>query len=90
MKNSDTIREMIHGEKGKIENVKMSEEYSKLLQSFIDVDKEMKEKLKNSPEMLEKYNKAIDAFWAYSSEESTCFYIEGFRFGVLLGLEIAN
>lgn len=65
-------------------------EYEKYLNRLVEHDDKMREELKNLPELLKHYIKTIEACEATHYEEVITRYADGFRLGVLLGLDISE
>ena len=82
------IKQMFYGKKGNCDNIKPTKRYKKLLEIAIACEDDLKAKLNSSPKLLELYLKAIDAVEILNEETVTAHYIEGFKLGVLLGLEL--
>ncbi|MDE6398652.1 MAG: hypothetical protein K2L51_04965, partial [Clostridiales bacterium] len=62
--------------------------YWELLKVFTQLDEEMRALLASQTETLAKYDKTVEAVFAQEIELSELHYAEGFRFGMLLGMEI--
>ena len=84
------IKDMYEKRRGHYESVVHGEEYQKCLDEVIKCDDEMREALKKHPKLLELYQKSTNALDALSVAEEDDYYIEGFKFGVLMGLDIAG
>lgn len=84
------IEEMCFGLRGTYESVRTSGKYSQLMDKVCEVDNKLTEKLKNDKAAEELYKQFKDAIDEASCEECETFYKEGFRFGVLLGLDISE
>lgn len=84
------IDEMCFGLRGTYESVRTSEKYFRLMDKVCKADNKLIEKLKDDEDAAKLYEQFKDAIEEASSEESKTFYKEGFRFGVLLGIEISE
>ncbi len=84
------IRDMYEKRRGHYESVPHGEEYDKCLEELVKCDDEMREALKENPKLLQLYKKTTDALDALSIVCEDEHYIEGFKFGVLMGLDIAG
>ena len=84
------VEDMYEMKRGNYGSVEQSEQYKKCLDEVIKCDDEMREALRKYPKLLELYKKATDALDALSVVCADDHYIEGFRFGALMGLDIAG
>ena len=80
------IREIFHGKRGQMETMQVfSEAYQEAANERCDAYDAMKEKF--DPEQLElqqKFSDAQDDVWY---EEVNYYFVEGFKLGVLIGIE---
>lgn len=90
MKTKSAIRQMFNSEKGTFESVYMTAEHQKLLSEVVNFDDELRAKLSTKPELLKLYTKTNDTIEAMHCESEENHYVEGFKFGLLMGLEIAT
>lgn len=90
MKRKSAIMQMHYCERGSYEDVPCSNEYFKLLDEYVKNDSEIRVKLSEFPNLLELYKKANDSLEILNCESEDNHYLEGFRFGVLIGLDIAT
>ena len=87
MKNS-AILQMFYGKRGSLSSIEPTDKYQELLKNAVRYEKEFLEKLKQYPELLA-FFQLVDASAAAAYDESVrMYYTEGFRFGLLMGLEI--
>ncbi|MBR2441682.1 MAG: hypothetical protein IKB20_01220 [Clostridia bacterium] len=84
------IRDMYEMRKGNYDSILQSEEYQKSLDEVIKCDDEMRKALKKNPKLLALYQKATSALDTLCVVGADDHYIEGFKFGVLMGLDIAG
>ena len=84
------IRDMYEKRRGNYESIPLNSEYEKLSREYDKIEEEFLGRFGNIPDLTKSYNKAIDAFMDMEIEYANCHYLEGFRFGVLMGLEIAG
>ena len=82
------ITKLFYGLKGS-EQITLSEEYKKRLNEVVKQDDKMLTLLKTSPELLSQYRKATDALDNLNSVGCDDYYVEGFKTGLLLGIEVA-
>ena len=90
MNNYSAIKEMYYGRRGDGQLIKPDEGYHMHASKLSDIAERLKEKLKEDPESLKLLE---ELFWVSAGAESAAVdkhYREGFSFGVLLGLEIAD
>ena len=90
MEIESTILQMFHGVRGQSEHVTASKKYWQLLNEARKSDDAFREKLKISPDLIESYEKVIDDLNLMHCELLDNYYREGFRFGVLMGLDISG
>ena len=77
---------MYYGLRGQADNMRMSEEEHRLLKEFIAKEEEFEKTL--TPEQIKMYE---DTQWASEDvnvESCGRCFAEGFRFGVLMGMDI--
>lgn len=67
------------------ENIRLTEQGRKLLKQVSDAYNELSKRL--SPEQFQLYNKLDDAIEEEHSEELDNYFTEGFRLGLLIGIE---
>ena len=90
MKRKSAIMQMHYCERGSYEDVPCSNEYFKLLDEYVKNDSEIRVKLSEFPNLLELYKKANDSLEILNCESEDNHYLEGFKFGLLMGLEAAE
>ena len=90
MKNQSVIRDMFFGKQGNMDAIKSSRAYKEKLAVTVALDKELQTKLADLPELADLYEKFSDAVLDENSENVLDYYTAGFRFGLLLGLEVAK
>jgi len=84
------IREMLRGKTGSFERIKNSPEYFELLDIAVKREAEFKAKLVKHNKLTELYSNASIAIDKLNCESEVSHYTEGFKFGLLLGLEVAG
>lgn len=82
------ILQMFDGERGCHEFVKPSREYFDILNDASNLYDKMLEKLKNDPELLNLFKKFDDKMEMLNCQSNDEFYLEGFRFGAQVGIDI--
>jgi len=85
-----TIRQMFFGERGNCNAVKPSKEYKEILSELIINEHKLKKRLQTTPAVFKLYRKISDIVSRLSCESETTNFVEGFRFGVLLGIELVQ
>ena len=90
MNKKSAIYQMYYGEKGYYENMKPSAEYLSLLNKVCESEEVLYKKLKHSPKLLNCVKTHFDNFSDMHSQELFDNYKEGFKFGVLMGMEIVS
>jgi hypothetical protein len=83
------IKEIFYGQRG-IEFVPQGEEYSAKLEALVLAEEEMEQKTKELPEWKALFEKVKSAFEDLGVNECDAYYFEGFRLGVLVGLDVAG
>ena len=90
MKKYSAILEMYNGRKGDGQHIQPNEEYQEQANKQAEIAEKLEEKLKRDKEGLELLEQL---FWASAGMESAAaeqHYREGFAFGMLIGLEVAD
>ena len=73
-----------------VEDIKRDGEDEKLLDEIIKYDDMIREKLSIIPEFKELYIKATDAINNYYDKRISVYYVEGFKLGFKMCLEIIS
>lgn len=84
------IEELYLGKRGRFDQIKNSDNYTDALDGVIEIQEKFFAELKKYPELAEIYEKLEKQQGRANSEEAFDFYSEGFRFGFLLGLDVAG
>lgn len=84
------LKEMYYGNRGQYDTVIIEKAHLKILDTIVECDDMLRDKLKERPELLEIYNKFDDALSELNSIENENFYIEGFKFGFLMAIDVFN
>ena len=82
------IMQMFYGERGHCDLVPCSQEYFRLLNIAAENSNILKEKLKEFPDLLKLYEITNDSIEAMHCESVDNHYLEGFRFGLLMGIDV--
>lgn len=84
------LDQLVNGVRGSFDKVPVSEEYKKCLDTSIERDKKMRELLAPTHDLLTQYIDTIDSLGRAHAACISDLYMEGLRFGILLGLDIAK
>ena len=90
MKRNSTIMKMYYGKCGNSECIPRSEEYSRLLDEVIENDNEIRKQLRKYSDLLALYEKTNNSINAMYAEAMNHYYFEGFRFGILMGIDVMD
>lgn len=78
------IKEMINGRRGQIDMIRVPDN-ERLTEEIQDTHVRLKEEL--NPELFTVFKKHVDALYINFSEEADFYFSEGFKLGLLLGIE---
>lgn len=78
------IKDIFYGFRGHVETMKMPKDENKSI-SICNIYEELKEKL--TPELLALHQKLVDTLENNWSEEIDFYFTEGFKLGILIGIE---
>lgn len=81
---------MLYGKRGNCQLIEYTAEYEQVRQKYYETEETFAAKLKELPEIEDLYRNVLDQYIAVNSEMQDIFYSEGFRFGVLIGLDVAG
>lgn len=90
MKKQSMIMEMFNGNRGRYDQIPMADEYWGLMNAAEEQESEFLAALGKRKELIELFQKTknrIEDMWA---NECDSYFCEGFRFGVLLGMDIVK
>lgn len=90
MKRNSIIKKLYLGKNPLYASVPYSKKYERLLEEAIKYEKLMRSSLEKYPEILSLYEKTNEVIDDLNNQTVDEFYMEGFRFGVLLGMDIAD
>ena len=91
MKLKTPILRMYYGELISPDCVSVNtKEHEAFLDELIKTDEEIQKLLKRDDTVYALYKKAMDCLGGMMSEEVAVYYAEGFRAGILLGMDIAG
>ena len=88
MKNYSAIKDMYYGNRGGHDTIKIKNEEISILDVINENEELLLKKLSQKPEILEIYKKLDDALGELNLIENERYYVEGFRFGFLLAMDI--
>lgn len=86
-KQKTAVMQMFYGQRVDSDKIKCPPEYHDCLHKAIEYNAKLCEKLKDMPEIMElftQYNDWTDRAYAL---EVDAYYAEGFKFGLLIGIE---
>lgn len=86
-KQKSAILQIFYGQRGDSEKVKCAPEYDEYLNRANDYNIKLCEKLKDMPEVLELFTQFNDWTDRAYALEVDAYYLEGFKFGLLIGVE---
>lgn len=84
------ILQMFYGERGAEAKMKFTQSYSDALEELCISENKFRDKLNDYPELLNEFDNYYSKIENLLIEEVDITYCEGFSFGVLLGLDIAE
>ena len=84
------ILQMFYGERGSMNDVPNSREYSEQLDKFCEAEKDFLEKISGVPDYQALYRQFLENVFELQCRSMDDYFSEGFRFGVLMGLDVAN
>ena len=85
------IIKMFYGERGHYELINChTPEYDRLLDELVENDDELIKRLKDNPELAKMYEKTKDLIEMKCCDTLAVHYAEGFKFGLLIGMEVAE
>ena len=88
MKKYSAIKDMFYGNRGGYDTVKIKNEELLVLDVINENEELLIKKLSQKPEILEIYKKLDGAIGKLALIENEHYYIEGFRFGFLMAMDI--
>ena len=89
-KNTSAIRQMFYVERGSFEKIKVSNKYVKVLGELADLDENFIKLIERDSKLLKLYKEVSEKQDELCAEDAYIHFAEGFRFGVLMGLDIAE
>ena len=90
MENQSTILQLFYGNIGTYDTIKLGENYKKLLEKVVIQDESFRKALKKYPHFIKEYNKTNDLIDQMNGEINETYYLEGFKIGLLVGIEAKN
>lgn len=88
MEKYSAIKDMFYGNRGRHDSFKIKNEEKSVLNVIANYEELLLKKISKNPETLEIYNKLDNAISELSCIENERSYIEGFRFGFLMAIDI--
>ena len=89
-KNTSAIWQMFYLQRGNYENVKLTKRYTKVLGELADLDENFIKLIERDSKLLKLYKEVSEKQDELCAEDAYIHFAEGFRFGVLMGLDIAE
>ena len=88
MKKYSAIKDMYYGNRGGLDTIKIKNEEMLVLDFINESEELLLKKLSQNPELLQIYKKLDDAIGELNLIENEQHYIEGFRFGFLMAMDV--
>ena len=88
MKRYSAIKNMYYGNRGGFDTIKIKNDERLVLDVISESEELLLGKLSQTPELLEIYKRLDSAVGELSSIENEHNYIEGFKFGFLMAMDI--
>ncbi len=88
MKKYSAIKDMYYGNRGVNETIKIENEEKLVLSAIIKNEELLFKKLSQKPKILKIYKKLENAIGELTLIENERYYIEGFRFGFLMAMDV--
>ena len=88
MKKYSAIKDMFYGKRGGYDTIKIDDNDITILDTIIKHDENLRIELKKQPKLLEIYIALDKAISELNVIETEHYYIEGFKFGFLLALDV--
>ncbi len=86
-KHKTTIMQMFYHQRGNVDSIKLGAEDKELAKSESEKFQALKEKLQPLADIWDLFKKYMDAVALAQVEEVNRTYAEGFKFGLLIGIE---
>ena len=90
MKKQSMILEMFNGNRGRYEQIQMTEEYWDLVKRAEESENKFLEAVGDKKELVELFQKAKESAEDMWSNECDSHFCEGVRFGVLFGMDVLS
>ena len=90
MKKYSAIKEMFYGNRGVNETIKFDKDDVIFLDAITKNEELLLKRLDSMPDALEIYKKLDNAISEYYLLESERYYVEGFKFGFLMAMDVFN
>lgn len=84
------LEDLIYGNRGTLESTPTTKEYKALFSVVADNNEKMRELLASSPDLLAHFDSTIDSIVQADAQLGVDYFAEGLRFGILLGIDIAD
>ena len=90
MIDNEIIKKIFLGNVGNRDCIPQSKEYEEAEKCFDEFDKEFRELLKNKDDLLDRYNQISATLVDMFEQTEADHFVEGFRAGFLLALDLTN
>ena len=90
MKKYSAIKDMYYGNRGGHDTIKIKKEELLVLDVINESEELLLKNLSQTPELLEVYKKLDSAIGELALIENEYHYVEGFKFGFLIAMDIFN
>ncbi len=90
MDRNSALMQLYAGDRGRFDRVQSSDEYFDSLEKVTKLDDEIRKTIKDMPKLLDLYQELVDATDLMHCHSTECYYLDGFCFGVLLGIDILS
>ncbi|MBO5851914.1 MAG: hypothetical protein J6R29_06245 [Clostridia bacterium] len=88
MKKYSAIKEMYYGNRGSYDTIKIKDNETLVLNVINESEELLLKKSSQKPEILKIYKKLDNALGELNLIENEHYYIEGFRFGFLMAMDV--
>ena len=86
-KQKTAVLQMFYGQRVDSDKIKCPPEYNEYIDKAIEYNNKLLEKIKDMPEAFELFNQFNDWTDRAYALEVDAYYAEGFKFGLLIGVE---
>ncbi|MDE5756421.1 MAG: hypothetical protein K2I23_04955 [Clostridia bacterium] len=87
-KHNSAIMQMMMGQRGNFDELKLSDEYKKATHDLVDKIEEFQKQIADNPKLLEMFNELQNAHVSENTIFANDVYREAFAFGLAMGQEV--